>query len=471
MKQFPIQQARNLVNEFFEFVAKAVSPFHVTSLCKEKLTKSGFTELNETENWKLEKGGKYFFTRNLTTIVAFTVGQQFDPNNTGFKIIGAHTDSPCLRLAPVSKLDSNGFLQTCVSTYGGGLWHTWFDRELTLGGRIIFQKDNVFQSQLFHYQQPLLKIPNLAIHLTTDRNSFAPNNESNLRPVFAQEAYQTLTGIEKPKTEGQTSFENKHYKYLLNLITEQTGIPTSDILDIDLYFSDCQPPSYFGLNQEFISAARIDNLFSSFFALLAITNPESFTEDQTFINMICLYDHEEVGSQSAQGADSSLLSNNMKRIYDILSNSTQTSTDSFYKAIQKSFLISSDMAHSIHPNYSDKHQQNHRVKMNEGIVIKINHNQRYATDGVSSAILRVVAQSAEVPIQDFIVRNDSPCGSTIGPLQASNTGIKTIDIGAAQWGMHSIRETAGVVDGYYLEKLFVEFYRKYEKIDHKLLGI
>lgn len=159
-----------------DFVNQAISPFHVTHLCKQKLLKSGFSELSETENWKLQKGGKYFFTRNLTTLIAFTIGPKFDPNNTGFKIIGAHTDSPCLRLAPVSKLECNGFQQTCVSTYGGGLWHTWFDRELTLGGRVVHKAENTFQSSLFNYPHPLLKIPNLAIHLTSDRNSFAPNS-------------------------------------------------------------------------------------------------------------------------------------------------------------------------------------------------------------------------------------------------------------------------------------------------------
>lgn len=153
------------------------------------MTKKGFQELSETDNWSLKKGGRYYFTRNLTTLIAFTVGASFDSNNTGFKIIGAHTDSPCLKLAPVSKLESNGFQQTCVSTYGGGLWHTWFDRDLTIGGRVVYKKGNSYESALFHHPTPLLKVPNLAIHLTSDRNSFAPNTENNLRPIFASEAY------------------------------------------------------------------------------------------------------------------------------------------------------------------------------------------------------------------------------------------------------------------------------------------
>ncbi|KAM3129640.1 hypothetical protein pb186bvf_018251 [Paramecium bursaria] len=465
--QFPLNLAKQLTKEFIEFVNKAVTPFHVVELSKQRLLNSGFQELNENDNWKLQKGGKYYFTRNLTTIVAFVVGPDYDQNNTGFSIIGAHTDSPCLRLAPVSKLEANGFQQTCVSTYGGGLWHTWFDRELTLAGRIIHKQENQYKSSLFHYPNPLLKIPNLAIHLTTDRNSFSPNTETNLRPIFSQDSYATLTGEAKIEQQQPTSFEKKHYSKLLNLIEQETGIKSSDIIDLDFYFADCQPAQLFGLNQEFISSPRIDNLFSSFFALLALASPE-VNQSGSFIKLVCLHDHEECGSQSAQGADSTLLSTNLRRIYDVLS--TNPHVDSFYKALQRSFAISADMAHSIHPNYSDKHQQNHRVKMNEGIVIKVNHNQRYATDGVSSSIIRVLADQAQVPIQDFIVKNDSPCGTTIGPILSSQTGIKTIDVGCGQWGMHSIRETAGVADTYYLERLFVEFFKSYETLDHKLLG-
>lgn len=203
-----------------------------------------------------------------------------------------------------------------------------------------------------------------------------------------------------------------------------------------------------GLNEEYISSPRLDNLFSSFAALRAILSEESQSKDSSFINMVCLFDHEECGSESSQGAGSYLLLQNIDRIYHLLAIGDGVKSDSYHKALTNSFIISADMAHSVHPNYSDKHQQNHKVQINHGIVLKINHNQRYTTDGVSAGILRVIADKVEVPLQDFIVKNDSPCGSTIGPIISSKTGIKAVDIGAPQLGMHSIRETCGVLDAY-----------------------
>jgi len=452
--------------------------------CKRKLASNGFKELVETENWSLQNKGKYFFTRNNTTIVAFTIGANYHPNTTGFKIIGAHTDSPCLRLSPISKLSTQNFNQACVQLYGGGLWHTWFDRDLTLAGRII-HKDakGHYDSTLWRAKKALVRIPNLAIHLTTDRAKFEPNNESHLRPIFSTQVYENLDKPEEPKTEikekkdegtQSSSIVNKHYKGLLDLITNDTGIEAKDIIDLDFVFADSQPAALLGIYDEFISSPRLDNLFSSYNALNAIIVPESVSE--SFVNVICLFDHEEIGSESAQGAASNLLLQNLKRIYGVMERehfgekSKEIHPDSFEKAVQNSFFISADMAHSIHPNYSEKHQQNHQPKINQGIVLKINANQRYATDGVSGGIIRILADMAKIPIQDFVVKNDSPCGSTIGPIVSAKTGIKTVDIGAPQLSMHSIREICGVLDAYYYDRLFKEFFSSYEKIDQKLLS-
>lgn len=345
----------------------------------------------------------------------------------GFKIIGAHTDSPCLRLAPVSKLESNKMHQTYVNTYGGGLWHTWFDRDLTLGGRVVYKSEQGYDYKLYHHAGPLIKIPNLAIHLTTaDERKFAPNSESHLRPILSSEVYNQLTGL-KDEKEKKDGAQGKHYYQLLQMVAKSLGIDVDAITDLDFYLSDSNPGTLFGMNQEFISAPRIDNLISTFFCVKAIAAEQAHNAESSFVNMVCLFDHEEVGSTSAQGANSTLMENSLKRIFQVMSSEDNScKPDSFFKALQRSFQISSDVSHGVHPNYAEKHQTNHKVKINEGIVLKTNCNQRYATDSVSLTLLRAVADSANVPIQDFVVKNDSPCGSTIGPLTGNSIPIHSL---------------------------------------------
>jgi len=303
-----------------------------------------------------------------------------------------------------------------------------------------------------------------------------------LRPIFSTQTYEKLVEsenkteeIKEKKVEGEhqnTSVANKHYRGLLELISKDTGVEINSIIDLDLVFADVQPATFLGLHDEFISSSRLDNLFSSFNALNSIISSEASSET-AFVNLVCLFDHEEVGSESAQGAASNLLLQNLKRIFVILEkahNEKDILPDSFETAVQRSFFISADMAHSLHPNYTDKHQSNHQPKINQGVVVKTNVNQRYATDGVSGGIIRIIADLAKVPLQDFAIRNDSPCGTTIGPIIAAKTGIKTVDIGAPQLSMHSIREICGVLDAYYYDKLFKEFFQSYDKIDQKLLS-
>lgn len=413
-----LKASRVLSDRFLEFVNHCISPFHVVHWWKTKLLERGFKELVETENWQLQKAGKYFFTRNCSTIVAFDIGKDFDINNAGkltvdagFKIVGAHTDSPCLRLAPVSKMTSADFHQTCVSTYGGGLWHTWFDRTLRLGGKVVYNNGDAYTTKLWQSSKALLKVPNLAIHLTEERKKFEPNTESHLRPILSSEIYKQLLKPEpKVKKEDEKGIYKKHYSGLVDLIANDLGINANTIMDFDLYFADSNPAGYFGLNDEYISSPRLDNLFSSFHSMNALIESENVGR---YINMVALFDHEECGSESAQGAGSNIIHQAIERIFKLMSGDLKTS-DGFEKLVQKSFVISADMAHGLHPNYSDKHQSNHRVEINKGIVIKTNVNQRYATDSASAAIIQIIAEKANVPVQDFIVKNDSPCGSTIG---------------------------------------------------------
>jgi len=466
--------AKKLAQDFIEFVNKGIEPFHVVDACKKKLEKNGFTEIKESDNWSLNKLGKYYFTRNNTSLIAFTVGGKFDANNTGFKLIGTHTDSPNLRLTPISKLTSQEFNQICVQVYGGALFHTWFDRDLVIGGRVVYRNEKgEFDTTLFKSDSPILRIPNLAIHLVAadKRNAFEFNKESELRPIISTSVYDQLTypdGIEKNQEEGPLT--KKHYRGLLDLVSKKTGIPIKDILDLEFSLADSQPSGLIGLYEEFISSPRLDNLFSSYHALDALINAKDTALDESsFVNFAVLFDHEEIGSQSQQGADSSMLISTLQRVFKLLSAKQEdTKVDSFEKAIKRSFLISADMAHSVHPNYPEKHQVDHKVKMNQGIVVKTNAQQRYTSDSASATILRALALKVDIPIQEFISRNDVPCGSTIGPMSSAVTGIKTVDIGAPQLAMHSCREMCGVLDGYYYNQLFQSFYNEFDNLSGKL---
>jgi len=466
--------AKKLAQDFIEFVNKGIEPFHVVDACKKKLEKNGFTEIKESDNWSLNKLGKYYFTRNNTSLIAFTVGGKFDANNTGFKLIGTHTDSPNLRLTPISKLTSQEFNQICVQVYGGALFHTWFDRDLVIGGRVVYRNEKgEFDTTLFKSDSPILRIPNLAIHLVAadKRNAFEFNKESELRPIISTSVYDQLTypdGIDKNQEEGPLT--KKHYRGLLDLVSKKTGIPIKDILDLEFSLADSQPSGLIGLYEEFISSPRLDNLFSSYHALDALINAkDSALDESSFVNFAVLFDHEEIGSQSQQGADSSMLISTLQRVFKLLSAKQEdTKVDSFEKAIKRSFLISADMAHSVHPNYPEKHQVDHKVKMNQGIVVKTNAQQRYTSDSASATILRALALKVDIPIQEFISRNDVPCGSTIGPMSSAVTGIKTVDIGAPQLAMHSCREMCGVLDGYYYNQLFQSFYNEFDNLSGKL---
>ncbi|KAI3887208.1 hypothetical protein MKW92_023730 [Papaver armeniacum] len=464
-----------VVSEIINFLNASPTAFHAVDEAKRLLKKAGFEQISERQDWKLQVGKKYFFTRNYSSIVAFVAGN-------GFHIVGAHTDSPCLKLKPVSKVTKAGFLEVGVQTYGGGLWHTWFDRDLTVAGRLIIResKDGAisYSHRLVRIQEPIMRIPNLAIHLDRSTDGFKPNSQTHLVPILATsvkaELNKAAAGNVSAESDGKTSNDKKdtddkkHHSLLLQLLASEVGCKPEDICDFELQLCDTQPSIVAGALKEFIFSGRLDNLCMSFCSLKALidsTSSESSLEDEPGVRMVALFDHEEVGSNSAQGAGSPVMFDALSRVTDSLNSSTSKLLE---KAIQKSFVVSADMAHALHPNYMDKHEENHQPKMHGGLVIKHNANQRYATNAVTSFIFREIAEKHNLPIQDFVVRNDMPCGSTIGPILASGIGIRTVDIGAPQLSMHSIREMCAVDDVKHSYQHLKAFYEEFSQLDGKI---
>ncbi|XP_078441395.1 Zn-dependent exopeptidases superfamily protein [Wolffia australiana] len=474
----------SVASELVDFLNAAPTAFHAVDEAKKLLKEEGFVQLSEKEDWKLEAGKKYFFTRNYSTIVAFAVGKKYVAGN-GFHIVGAHTDSPCLKVKPVSKVSKAGFLEVGVQTYGGGLWHTWFDRDLTIAGRVILkrvQDGSVnYSHKLIRVEEPIMRIPTLAIHLDSGvRDGFKINTQTQLVPVLATSVKAELEKIEtengsakygtnrKDADEKNSKNAGKHHSALLKLIATRAGCEVNDVCDFELQLCDTQPGIIAGAMREFIFSGRLDNLCMSFCSLKALidsTSSRNDLDDESGVRMVALFDHEEIGSNSAQGAGSPVM-------FDALSRITESfnSLDSkpLEKAVQKSFLVSADMAHALHPNYTDKHEENHQPKFHGGLVIKNNANQRYATNAVTSFIFREIAEKHNLPTQDFVVRNDMGCGSTIGPILASGVGIRTVDVGIPQLSMHSIREMCAVDDVIYAYQHFKAFFKEFTQLDSKI---
>ncbi|KAI3458859.1 hypothetical protein Pfo_015522 [Paulownia fortunei] len=464
------ESSQSIVGDLLDYLNESWTQFHATAEAKRQLVAAGFRLLNENEEWELKPGGRYFFTRNMSSLFAFAIGEKYSIGN-GFHVIAAHTDSPCLKLKPKSASSKSGYLMVNVQTYGGGLWHTWFDRDLSLAGRVIVRADDgSFSHKLVKIKRPLLRVPTLAIHLnrTVNTDGFKPNLETHLIPLLATE--EDKISSEPDDKISASSSKDAHHQLLMQILSDELGCKVQDIASMELNVCDTQSSCLGGANDEFIFSGRLDNLASSFCALRALVDACASPEDlanENAIRMVALFDNEEVGSDSYQGAGAPTMFEAMRRIIACLGQQS-VGECGFARAIRHSFLVSADMAHGVHPNFMDKHEENHRPVLQKGLVIKHNANQRYATSGVTSFLFKEVAKIHNLPTQEFVVRNDMGCGSTIGPILASGVGIRTVDCGIAQLSMHSVREICGKEDVDIAYRHFKAFYKTFSSIDKKL---
>ncbi|KAI0069151.1 aspartyl aminopeptidase [Artomyces pyxidatus] len=461
--------APEAATRFLHFVNASPTPFHAVYNAALRLEKAGFRKVTEKENWEtdLQAGGKYYFTRNQSSLLAFTIPQKWQPG-AGVSIVATHVDSPNLRIRPISKRVASGYLQVGVETYGGGIWHSWFDRDLSLAGRVVVAGGaSGFTSKLIKIDRPLLRIPTLAIHL--DRGSgenFKFNPETEFTPILGLVASElnaksSEKGSEPPTTPA-SSIQNNHHSVLLTLLAEELHVSPEEIHDFELQLYDTQPSVLGGLNNEFIFSPRMDNLVSSFCAVEALSEHASanlFSDLKGNVNCIALFNHEEIGSVSTSGAESSLIPSLLQRL--------SPSPSLLAQSIAKSFLVSSDMGHAVHPNYASKHEENHKPRMNGGIVIKTNAKQRYASDAIGSFVVKKLVEKKGGKVQEYEVRNDMACGSTVGPF-LSKLGLRVVDVGNAMLSMHSIRETAGSHDVQHAIDFFGSFFEGFAEFDAQL---
>ncbi|KAF8913804.1 aspartyl aminopeptidase [Gymnopilus junonius] len=463
---------------FLKFVNASPTPFHAVHNAALRLEKAGFQKIREKDEWEktVQPGGKYYFTRNQAALVAFTLPQEWQ-QGAGLSIVATHVDSPNLKVRPISKRTKSAYLQVGVETYGGGIWHSWLDRDLSIAGRVVIAEGNgSYKSKLIKIDRPLLRIPTLAIHLDRNVNdAFKFNQETEFVPILGLIESELNGASPKPETDSDkddkasvkgpkvaSSIQENHHPALLSLLASELSIAPEEIHDFELSLYDTQPATLGGIGNEFIFSPRMDNLVSSFCAVEALAESVSaqyFPSLEGNVNCIALFNHEEIGSVSTSGAESSLIPSLLNRL--------SPTPSSLAQSISRSFLISADMGHSLHPNYTSKHEEKHKPIMNGGVVIKTNAKQRYASDAISTFIVKQLIERKGGKVQEFETRNDMPCGSTVGPM-LSKIGIRTVDVGNAMLSMHSIRETAGSHDVQNAIDLFSSFFEGFAELDQTL---
>ena len=406
------------------FLDASPTPFHATQNMAMMFENAGFTQLDEVQKWNLEAGKKYYVTRNDSSIIAFT----YPKEAKNYTMVGAHTDSPNLKLKPNPVIKEHGVVKFGVEPYGGLLLAPWFDRDLSLAGRVSYLgSKGVLEDTLIDVKKPIAIIPSLAIHLDDKANKDKTiNKQTDICPVVT--------------TNDDFEFE----EFLKWQLSKKGIVDVSELYASELSLYDTQKASYVGLHNDFIASARLDNLLSCYVGMVSIC---SIDEGKPMLFIAS--DHEEVGSDSTSGAGGSFLENTLTRMFE--------DYELYMQMLRSSIMISADNAHAIHPNFPSKHDSNHTPHINKGVVIKVNANQRYASNSQTISKFMKTASSLGEPLQHFVTRSDMGCGSTIGPITATRIGVETIDVGLPTYAMHSIREVCGSDDAHSLYKILVGF--------------
>lgn len=421
----------NTSNKLIDFIKNSPTAFHVVKNFAKMLEKSGFTKLNERDKWKLKTNGKYYVTRNDSSIIAFCMPEKEEFYN--FQIAAAHSDSPAFKIKENPEMvEDNSYVTLNVEKYGGMLMAPWLDRPLSVAGRVIVKEGTTLKSVLIDIDRDLCVIPNLAIHMNRDANSgIKYNPQKDMIPLF-----------------GEISAKNKFEK----IIAKEANTDTDSIVSADLFLYNREKGTVWGADNEFISVPRLDDVMCAYSCINALIKSKETNKES--VNVCAVFDNEEVGSTTKQGADSSFLTDVLSRI----SMCKGKDNEDFIRACASSFMLSADNAHAVHPNYKEKADPTNRPYMNKGIVIKYNANQKYTTDAVSASIFKTICDSVDVPYQTFTNRSDILGGSTLGNISNAHVSLNTIDIGLAQLAMHSTYETAGAKDVTYMIDAIKAFY-------------
>jgi len=424
-----LKTEKQTVEDLLSFIDASPSPWHAVATTEQRLLAHDFTRLQETDAWQLAVNGRYYVIRDDSSIIAFVAGKK-PLVESGYKIIGAHTDSPGLRVKPHALHKAGELLRVGVEVYGGPILATFTDRDLSLAGRVSYRTETgALKTKLVHFEQPLLRLPNLAIHMNrgVNEDGLKLHKQNELPLLFSMSSEQQLP--EEVFTE---------------LLQTRCDFPADTILSWEFNVYDTQKGGFWGAEQEFYANSQLDNLASCHAGLEALLTDTVLQSGNTVV--CAFFDHEEVGSESTKGADGCFLSDILERI--ALGQDCQV--EDYKRALAQSFMLSVDMAHAYQPNFPAAYEPEHQVYVNKGPVIKLNANQRYSSESVSEARFMQWCQQAEVPYQQYSHRTDIPCGSTIGPMTSAKLGIRTVDVGCAMWAMHSIRESAGVLDHEYM---------------------
>ena len=415
------------------FIKNSPSSFHAIASIKKVLKREGFIELLESKPFKLSKNQKYFVTRNDSSIIAFKIGEEL--SSYSFNIVASHSDAPTFKVKPISEFANNDYFKLNVEAYGGMLCSTWFDRPLSIAGRVLLSKDGKVESKLVNFDRNIASIPSVAIH-------FNRNANENASYSLAVDMFPTLSSKKQS---------------LKDLLANEVNENKEDIVSYDLYLYNRQEGYFWGLEDEFMSSSKLDDLQCAYTTLMGFIK----STNKANVSVYCCFDNEEVGSLTSQGANSTFLEDVLRRI----SYSLNKSVDEHHQAIAKSFMVSADNAHAVHPNHPEVTDQLNKVYMNQGIVIKFNAAQSYTTDGYSYAIFKKICDNVEVPTQTFTNKSGIRGGGTLGNISNSHVSLRSVDIGLPQLAMHSTMESSGTLDNEYMVKAIKEFYDSYLTID------